>query len=70
MSKKRRVIKMFLDNLFTTIIGKPKWRVEFEEKMLEIERKTGLSREELIRVVNVIEEMRIIRPETANSPKY
>jgi hypothetical protein len=53
---------MFLDNLFTTIIGKSKWRVEFEEKIFEIERKTGLSREELIRVANVIEEMRIIRP--------
>lgn len=47
-----------------------KWRVEFEERMMEIEKKTGLSREELIRVADVLEEMKIIRPETANSPNY
>jgi hypothetical protein len=51
------------------MIGKPKWKVEFEERIYEIERKTGLSREELLRVANVLEEMNIIRPETANFPK-
>lgn len=61
---------MFFENLFSVMIGKEKWRVKFEENIFEIERKTGVSREELIRVANVLEEMRIIRPEIANSPNY
>ncbi|WP_144028211.1 hypothetical protein [Paenibacillus ferrarius] len=53
---------MFFNNLFTTMIGKPKWKIEFEENIIEIEMKTGLTREELVRVANVLEEMRIIKP--------
>lgn len=53
---------MFFDNLLTTMIGKPKWKIEFEENIYEIGKKTGLTREELIRVANVMEEMKIIKP--------
>lgn len=40
---------------------KPKWRTEFEYNMSDIKRKTGLTKEQLNKVADVLEELRIIR---------
>lgn len=59
---------MLFDWLISTEIKKAKWRLDFEKRIYEIERKTGVNRDQLLRVAEVLDEMRLINPESANSP--
>lgn len=40
---------------------RPKWRQEFDNRLWEIEKKTGLSEKELRKVADAFEELKIIR---------
>lgn len=41
--------------------NKPRWREDFEYKIREIEKKSGIKREQLLKLADVLEEMEIIR---------
>jgi hypothetical protein len=51
---------MILDWLFSFENKRPKWRINFEERLYEIVLRTGMSRDQLLLVANVLEEMNVI----------
>lgn len=51
------------DDIFEAWFGKqkPRWKQEFEERVWEIEKKTGVSKKDLMKVAEALEQLRIIR---------
>jgi hypothetical protein len=51
-------------DLFQSVFSsfyKPRWREEFEYKMYDLEKRTGLTKYELKKVADALEELKIIQ---------
>jgi hypothetical protein len=49
-----------IEDLFRSA-ERPKWREEFEYRMYELENRTGLTKDQLRRVADALEELKVIR---------
>lgn len=54
-------VRTLLDDWFNAPLTKPIWRKEFEMKIGDLELQTGLKRDDLFKVADAMEKLKIIR---------